>query len=402
MARDKPYRYAKEDKSSTVILIAVLLVLIVVIGGGLLFIISQKGATQVPPTNITNNTPPPPTPTNITNATPTCDDQCLLSRAQSSANFSECQMISSDQLKQQCYESLSNSSLDACEAVSDPAKKSACVTSFAVSMKDIGVCDALANKTSCQLAVNPCLNATDMLLCAAIRDNNPVECQSNDSCILNYSFAKKNSTSCSMISDPVMAKACQSSVTFSDHCADLPAQLNKDQCYQLYATYTNDYLECTQITPESNAQLSCIEYFAAKQQDLTICSYFMLDQRWACLRYYSLATGDLSGCRAIDPLATTNLFQCAFNYSIAYGNPAACEVINITGERSTCYQGSIIYQNQNLDYHYCANVTNFVWGNKCYTEAAKIDNNVSICDLIATDYARQSCKDSYAANKTGQ
>lgn len=404
MARERPYRYAKEeDKSRTVILIAVLLALIVLIGGGLLFLISQKGAVQVPPPSNTTN-PPPVNPTNMTNetnVTPVCDDSCLLGRAEKDMNYSECLPISSDQAKQQCYLYLSNVSLDACKALPESAARDSCATAFAVSMKDTSVCDALTSgKGACQLAVNPCFNATDMTMCVAVRDHDPSKCGTNPACILNYSITMKNATSCGLL-DPVPAKACESAVSDSDQCSDLPTQANKDVCYGLYATYANDYLQCTQITPGSQNSLSCFEYFAARMRNSSICDYFSLDQKWACLIYYSLNAHDISGCYGIDPLATTNRFACAFNYSIKFGDPSGCEAITRSlSEKSTCYQGSIIYSNQNLNHIYCANVTDFVWSNKCYTEAAKIESNESICSLITADFARTSCQDAYTYNKT--
>ncbi len=395
------YRYSKDDKGKTVLFIGILLVLIVVIGGGLLLLISQKGPVVVPPSNVTNQTPPP-TNNTPTNVTPVCDDSCHLSRAQSQANYSQCLLISTDSLKQDCYVSLSNVSLEACQAIGDAGRKAVCITAFAVAGANITLCDSLTvGKAACQYAVNPCVNATDMPLCSAMRDRNPAECQSDADCLLNYSTAMKDQASCSLIADQVLSKACSSSVSFSDKCVDLPAPYQRDACYSLYARYTNDYLECSQITPETNASLSCFEYFAAKNRDKSICNYFMLDDKWACLIYYSLNTQDISGCEGIDPLATSNTFQCAYQYAIKYGDPSACQVISQSlSVTSTCYQGAIIYYNQNLDFHNCANVTNFVWGNKCYTEAAKIDNNVTICNLITTDYAKQSCQDAYAANKS--
>ncbi len=402
MAQPKSYRYNREERNKTIVLIGVLLVLIVVIGGALLLIISQKAPVTQIGQNQTNQSSPPVisvNTTNQTNVTPACDDQCLLGRATSDQSYAECQLISSDAVRQSCYSRLSNVSLDACKALSNSTARDSCVTAFAVAQKDITLCDSLTiSKAACQLAVDPCANATNKKLCAALRDSDPAQCGSDQDCLLNFSLSAKNSSSCALITDQIVAKACASGVTYTDDCADLPLLAQRDLCYQLYATYSNDYLECTQITRDTEYATTCFSYFAAKLGNMSICDYFSLDQKWACLRQYALASGDLGGCEAIDPLASTNRFQCVFNYSIKFGNPAACQAITQSlGEVSTCYQGTIIYSPQNLDYHNCANVTDFVWQNACYTAAAKLDNNVSLCNYITADFAKQSCQDAYAA-----
>ncbi len=402
MAQPKTYRYNREERNKTIALIGVLLVLIVVIGGALIYIISQRAPATVTPANQTNTTSPPViiiNASNGTNVTPSCDDQCMLAKAVSDQSFSECQQLSSEGLRQSCYSQLSSVSLGACEALSNSTARDSCVTAFAVSQNDTTICDALTGgKQSCQLAVNPCANAADKPLCSALSSSDASKCGTDQGCLLNYSLTAKNSSACALIQDQVTADACASGVTYTDKCSGLPQISQRDLCYQLYATYSNNYLECLQITRESSYATDCFSYFAAKLQNMTICNYFTLDQKWACLRQYSLYSGDINGCKAIDPLASTNRFLCAFNYSIKFGDPSACQVITQNlGEVSTCYQGAIIYSNQNLDYHNCANVTDFVWQNACYTAAAKLDNNVAICNYITADFAKQSCQDAYAA-----
>jgi hypothetical protein len=406
MAQDKSYRYKQEDGKQTMLLIGVLLVLIVVVGGALVYIITQKGAPSAPP-NETGRPPVPPPQnvsnvTNITNVTGQCDDQCLLDRAVQNKNFSDCQGISAEALEQDCYGQLSDVSLDACKALSDQAKRKACVTAFAVADDDIALCELLSEgKDECRLAADPCYNAEDKTMCNVLRDNNPSLCGINSTCLLNYSVTKKNSTSCSLIQNTVAATACLSAVQYTDKCSDLSMQAEKDYCYQLFAVYANDYLTCTQITTNSAYALECYSVFAARLHNLSVCDRggFGLNERWACYTNYSLATGDLSGCEEIDELATTNQFRCSFEYAKKYGNPAACQIIGSLASRSTCYEGAIIYSNQNLDWHFCDDVTSFDWRNKCYTESAKLYDDVSLCDNIAEDFAKESCRNSYAVNK---
>jgi hypothetical protein len=137
------------------------------------------------------------------------------------------------------------------------------------------------------------------------------------------------------------------------------------------------------------------DYSICKQDGLS------LNTLWACYINYSLSTGDLSGCKQIDKLATTNLYSCASMYANKFGDPSACELITETlTQRATCYEGSIIYSHQNLNWANCAGITDFNWRNKCYTEAAKLKNDTSICDHASPAYAVQSCRDSVIANQT--
>jgi hypothetical protein len=395
---DKPYRYTQEEAKPPILVIGLLLVLIIVIGGALLVFMTQQPGPEVqpPPTNQTNQT----NQTNMTNVT-VCDDQCLYTRAITDQNVSDCQLISDESLRQDCYYQLSQMSLDACKALTDAAKKQSCMTSFAVAGNDIALCDLItAGRDECRLAVDPCINAEDRALCLALLDNDPSLCGDN-TCLLNYSLTKRNATACELITDTATSKACVSTVKVIDKCYELPTVAEQDLCYQLYATYSNDYIICTDISPGSDYAVDCYSYFAAQRNDLTICDIFQLNERWDCYTHYALVSGDLEGCREVDPLATTHRFNCVFEYAKQYGNPAACEVIEALSTKSTCYQGVIIYSNQNLDWTYCAGVTNFDWRNKCYNEAAKLYDDISICDYTQDGYADEACRIAYEANKTG-
>ncbi|MDD5171662.1 MAG: hypothetical protein PHF60_01350 [Candidatus ainarchaeum sp.] len=397
---EKPYRYGKEEAKPPVLVIGILLVLIIIIGGALLVFMAQKPGPEewVPPQNQTNQTG---NQTNMTNVT-TCDDECLYTRAIADQNVSDCQLISGESMQQDCYYQLSQVSMDACKALTDAAKKQSCVTSFAVADKDIALCDLITvGRDECRLAVDPCINAADRTLCLALLDNDPSLCGSNDTCLLNYSITKRNSTTCELISEAAQSKACVSTVKMVDKCYLLPAVAEQDLCYQLYAVYSNDYITCTDISTGSDYAVDCYSYFAAQRSDLSICDIFQLNERWDCYTHYALGSGDLDGCRAIDPLATSHRFNCVFEYAKLYGNAAACDVIDQMSSRSTCYQGVIIYSNQNLNWTYCGDVLNFDWKNKCYIEAAKLYDNVSLCDYTENGYSGETCRMAYESNKTG-
>ncbi|MFH0884416.1 MAG: hypothetical protein V1861_01780 [Candidatus Micrarchaeota archaeon] len=406
MPREKSYYSKRDDGKHTVVLIGILLILIVIIGAALISILTKNGGGQVTPIPPINTTPQPPDGTNTTNETPitpTCNDQCLFDLAVSEQNASACAAISMSNLSQSCFERLSEVSLDACKEVKNLDKLQVCVTSFAVAQKNISLCDILAQgKDQCMLSVDPCFNASDKNLCKALNAGDPSLCAKDTQCLLNYSMEKKDSDSCSLISDNVVSTACRSAVQYSDKCSSLPADATRDYCYMLFAIYSGDYLTCTQISSNSMYMLDCLSFFAITLGNYTVCDadQLGLNERWACYSNYSLQTGDLSGCQNIDELATTNRFKCSFEYAKKYGDPSACQLIDSQASRNTCYEGAIIYSSENLDYTKCQYVTSFVWQNKCYTESAKLYNDKSLCEQIGEEFAKETCRNAYDANQT--
>jgi hypothetical protein len=410
MPREKSY-YSKGDKGDdgkqTIVLIGILLVLIVIVGAALISILNPKGGpvTPVPP-NTTNTTPHPPDGTNTTNETPIappCNDQCLFDLAITGQNASACAAISGGNMSQACFERLSDISLEACKEVKNPDKLQVCVTSFAVAQRNISLCSILAQgKDQCMLSVDPCINASDKTLCKALLASDPSLCAKGTECLLNYSMEKKDSDACSLISDNVVSIACRSAVQYSDKCSSLPADATRDYCYMLFAIYSGDYVTCTQVSGNSIYMLDCLSFFAVRLGNYSICNAdrLGLNERWACYTNYSLQSGDLAGCRNIDKLASTNLFRCSFEYAKKYGDPSACQLIDSLATRNTCYEGAIIYSNANLDYTKCQNVSSFTWQNKCFTESAKLYGDKSLCDRVTEEYAKESCRNAYDANRT--
>jgi hypothetical protein len=298
---------------------------------------------------------------------------------------------------------MSNVSLAACEAVADGATKQSCITSFAVSTNNISLCGQAANRTVCRLAVDPCADAADPVLCSALDKSDPSLCDSDAACLLNYSFDKGSASSCNLISDPAVATACSATVKNQDDCYGLSLQAQQDYCHELYATYTDNYSICASISSDSSYSLSCLSSFAASLHNFSICNQggLSLDSLWACYINYSLATGDLTGCQQIASLATTNLYTCVSGYANKFGDPAACNLINITlSERDTCYEGAIIYQNSNLNWSDCAGILDADWENECYAQAAILQNDSSICDHATGTGAMQNCLNAYAVNQT--
>jgi hypothetical protein len=219
---------------------------------------------------------------------------------------------------------------------------------------------------------------------------------------MNYSVTTGDASACGNLTETVKSKACSSATLLTDKCTDLTLDSEKNYCYELYAIYSDNPLTCTQINGDNVYSLDCVSYFAGKRKDLSICEKdsLSLNSLWACYINYSLISGDISGCAKIDPMATTNKFACSFAFAKKFGDPTACQLITDSlNQRSTCYQGVILYSNQNLDWTKCAGVVNIDWKNKCYVEAAKLRNDISICDNIESDNGRLGCRDSYETYK---
>lgn len=398
------YRFKEDDSKKTILLIGILLVLILIVGGGLVLLLTQRAPAG------DGQPPPPPPPQNLsnetgdTNATVECGDQCLMDAAVDAKNHSACGLIENTSVAQECYEALAMESLDACREVEDSAVLRDCVTYFAEEESDASLCDLLtAGRVECRLAVDPCIDSEDLGLCMALLNEDPSECGKDTSCLLNYSLTAKDSEACSLIQDGVIIKACQSAVLRSDRCSALYYDAQRDLCYQMFAIYSDDYLTCTQISRNSVYAVDCYSIFAARLGNSSLCvrEDLGLNERWYCLTNYTLLTGDLQGgCGKIDKLAATNLFRCSFEYAKKYGDPAGCQLIGTSSSRAVCYEGAIMYSNQNLDWHYCGAITNFDWMNKCYVESAKIEGDASICDKISDQYSARSCRDSVAANQS--
>ena len=418
---EKPYRFNQNDNAEgrkTIVLIGVLLVLILLVGGALVYIITAR-APPTPPANTTNQTHPVPPPSNGTSITPppsnttnstsnltnvTCDDQCHLANALGSVNASECLKIQNQSVSQGCLLQLSNSSVDACEALQAEAEKDSCLIPFAIARNDSSLCGQLsgAGKDRCMAVFNPCSGASEKSLCEAISSKNPGLCDSND-CIMNYSAATKDSHACGLVNDTVKSKACLSAATGLDHCTDLNLSSQQDYCYELYAVYTDNHLICTEIKWDDMYSLDCDSYFAARLKNLSVCDngLLSLNSLWDCYTNYSMISDDPSGCANIDPLASTSRFQCAFAFAKKYGDPSACVIITDSlAQRNTCYEGAIIYTSTKIDWTKCGGVVDTNYQNLCYTDAAKQYANESICDMIQQDNSVESCKNSFAINQS--
>jgi len=391
-----PPHDAHEDPKHTMYLLGALVIFIVLIAGAFIFLLSQKGGAPDLPGDILN--PPAQNQSPSGNQTPVCDDQCNLDLAKGSGDISYCKEVISPELQESCFEALSSDSFEACTSL--PADKSVdCITAFAVEDSDMSLCELLADPHPCKLAIDPCYDSSDPRLCKAIYEEDPSVCAHDTDCLLEYSFSKRSTDSCDLIQDAARVAFCKAVLTSGSQCSYLPTTPQKDECYQLLGQRIGDHTICQEIIDKMTYGVPCLSEIAVDEADLDVCDQasLPLDGLWACYRAYSLGTGDIAGCERIHEGAPTNRFACAFEYAKKFGDPSACQVIVSTlGSRDTCYQGAIIYSAENLTSAHCGDVTDFNWRNKCFTEAAKKEADVTVCERISEDFARESCIDSYA------
>jgi hypothetical protein len=387
------------------------IVLALIIIGFAAILLLSGGEEELPPVNgngngeipyehyneTVNETEEPPE-----NITEVCDEECLLEKAMMEKDPKYCDWMLNASAALACYEKIAFDNFDACLKVENRSLLYDCIVAEANRTGDISVCDYLIQEDealSCRQTFDPCYyySGTEMRICLALSHEDVSYCESDNKCILNYSLETENSSMCEDISLAAERQACRSYFAGTDMCADLGVQAERYYCWQLYAILSDNKLICTQIeTVDGPYALDCFSYFAAKTEDLSFCRQgpLELNDLWDCYISYSLTTGDLEGCDSIDRLASTHMFECYYEYAKKYGNPHACDLMGDPRYAKTCYVGSIM-NNTNLNFTYCSDIDQEIWKNKCYTESAKVYEDISICDYIEPELEREICIDSY-------
>ena len=399
-AEAKPYEghatpASNSSRSTIMIIIAVMLVLIVIAAGVLIFLFMSSPFVSPPP----QQTPPVANVTaNLTNTTAVqCDDQCMLQNAVESGSADLCLNISDMSLRQSCYMMLSNTSVSVCLDLTNETDQVKCVSDYAVDDGNVSLCSLLSEPgaSACMAAVNPCYadNGSAQLLCFAPASKNYSICGSDEECILNYSRITGTIDACNQL--PLVADqyGCWAEASHMDECANLSIKSQEDLCYDVYAMQTGNSQLCQNITPDNLYQTQCLSYFAVKLGDYKICNEGLaIDNRWNCYINYSLATGDRSGCDAIDPLAGSAEFTCYYDYAIQWGNPSVCgEFAGDPDEMAECFIGAMVTNNTKLNYSYCADINVTSWQNQCYDDAAMLYNDSSICSYLTDQNDQDSC-----------
>jgi len=326
-----------------------------------------------------------------------CDDECNYNLGQT--NMSRCELIVNQTMKEECYDKWAYDSLEACLELSGE-KKEDCIYEHAKKGYNLSICEYAADETDCYIYVEPCYEYSmeERKKCIALKKDDYSYCERSDGCLFDYALDKEDEDACMEITAKADKFACLSILEEKDRCVELNLTANKDLCWQLYATHMEDVSVCFEISDYSSYSLKCFSYFAVKTEDPNLCvsGGFEFNDLWSCYIDYSVGSGDLEGCHRIHELATTNKFSCYFEYAKKYGNPGVCEYLIDTGMKNTCYQGSIL-GNENLQYEYCADIAVDTWRFKCYTEYAKLNDDPSVCDYIEKTNERQACIDNWEA-----
>lgn len=387
------------SKNNTPMLVGLVILAIILVGGLLYLSLPKQLPSQNISVNITNTTQN--LSENSTIPIPICDDSCLFSRALISSSFEDCAKINST-TKQQCFVAISNSSFDACTSVLNYSIKKQCINKFALSRNSTSICDELvsSDRSSCKVAVDSCFGSSNPGVCYAFKFSDPTRCQSDEGCLLNYAQNHSSVAACELIQNRPVSLGCKSAISHNNFCGSLSG-VQSDLCLQVYGGLSNDKSIC-QTIQTSSYSLSCFANVSVSSNDSSVCdnSQMSLNDRWTCHTSYSLSSGDISGCDSIPDLADNAKFQCAFQFAKKFGDPSSCQIIDSISSRIVCYQGSIIYSPQTLDYRKCSNITNYNWMNKCYLESAKTYSDISLCDLIEDTSFRQTCIDAYNTNHT--
>ncbi len=396
MPVNKPtiYRYSSPEektKRNRVIKIGIIgFIIVVIITGLLLFSFFTK-----PPVN-TDIVVPVITKPNVTES---CDDSCFWLKAQETVDTNDCTSISNITKKQLCFVSISSKSLDACKQVSEYNDRKKCVKIHASTTQNIALCSLLeeADKADCILEGDACYyeNESNKPLCKALNKNNASFCQNNDQCIIDYSRQIHSAEACSMVSSRPLKNACSSIVLDKDDCGNLPNEDEIDYCKQVYAIQTNKSTECKFIRSTTGYAVDCFAYFAEQAKKVSFCDGVEILKRWDCYKKYAQETGDLAGCIGIDKFAPIAKEHCFIDTGKIYGNPQACEYLTFdTSAREICFRAAI-QDNTALRSVNCANITNDAWELRCYTNAAKIEKDISVCNSLKQDADVLFCRSNY-------
>ncbi len=402
-------RHNKETKEKLrIIRLGIIVLALIIIGFAAVLLLSGENGYVPPLTNgngeipyehyneTENETEPE------QNITEVCDDDCLLEKALAEKDTRYCEWMSNFSLTLACYETIAFDNFDACLKVENESLLYDCIVDYANKTGNISICDYLIwedEALRCKQTFDPCYyyNGTEQKICLALSHEDVSYCENDNLCLMNYSLETGNSSMCEEISLAAERQACRSYFAGTDMCDDLEAQAERYYCWQLYAIMSDNKLICTQIeTVDGPYAVDCFSYFAAKTNDLDFCKQgpLELNDLWDCYISYSLITGDLAGCDKINRLASTHMFECYYEYAKKYGNPHACDLMDDPRYAKTCYVGSIM-NNTNLNFIYCADIDQEVWKNKCYTESAKLNEDISICNFITPEPEREICINSY-------
>ncbi|VVB98248.1 Uncharacterised protein [uncultured archaeon] len=391
MAKEKDYHFDRYAKFRNRLIFAVLVSLVVF--SLIYFLFLEKDVARIiarighqnGTTAETNAT---------TNATAACGDDCLLKLALTTSNSSYCNNMSAAR-SDECWQIFSNSDISACLALKNYSLLGGCVNDFASFTRNTTLCSYLQpqDRAACVEKVNPpCMNVSlgpDRELCLAYRYNSTSYC-TQSACFLAYAVKRNYPAACANLSSDSERYACESLLSGENRCSFLAAS-KLDYCYQLLAQYSGDYSYCTGITG-STYKANCLLTAAITAKNMSYCALNDLEQLPDCYVNYSIATGDVQGCLALNNTYLTGSRDgCLNTLAKGYTEPAACNYASTVYIKMTCYGDSILTHPENLSLGKCAGVAHPGWQDKCYSAYAKAANDPSICDFVQDSSAKNSC-----------
>lgn len=392
MSSSRKYKYSGKETKEGVKNLRLLaaFIVIVVVAVTAIFMFIEKPI--IPPflnlTNKTNETIQPPQ--NLS-----CDDRCWLDKGIEEKSAYACDQILAVALAQECYEKVSPYSLDACYKVSDLVKKDQCMKENAIASGSLEMCDKLSQQTardSCRKTIDPCYGNATRSLCLAKAKSNVSYCDHDEDCAIQYAIAANDTAACAQFNITSKQQACLSLVINNNECKWLPAQSERDQCYAIYAFWTNQSSLCYSISANSIYAVECYQRFAIQNRKPSECLNTILNSRWDCLYNYSIGADDPTGCTMIDELAAFSKRACFVNYARYNRNPGACALMTEGGDRIGCYQSSIMYNvSIPIEPQNCDAVTSDSWRDKCYQVSAVTNNDVMICEYIGDPAYKPIC-----------
>ncbi len=334
---------------------------------------------------------------NLSNNSMLCDDSCQLQSAIKSKVVSNCEKINNSK-KQDCFEALAIESIDACLKLDNYSQKKNCVELHATKNEDVRLCDNLDpnDAIGCIEKADPCYYKTDeKQLCKALLKNNYSFCEKDEQCLFTFAQKTKNVNACSDIDTVYKQSACASVTLRKDQCISLPKLDEVDACREIYSIETNQSDECGFIRSDTVYAVNCYAYFAERDMNPSVCDGVEILKRWDCYKKYALESGDIQGCIQIDKYAPISKEHCIIDFGKLYGNPQVCTYLDFDpGSRDVCFRAAI-QDNSRLRHEKCANLNSDEWNVRCYTNAAILERNISICDLQENKVDADFCKTNY-------
>lgn len=226
----------------------------------------------------------------------------------------------------------------------------------------------------------------------ALHYTTPSYCNGEEQCILSYATQTKDTAACNLISYTVNKTACKSAVEGIDYCANLSITPQKDLCYQIYGTYTNSIHHCRKISDNDNDYAAaCFTAVAIALNNADVCSNVGLFHIWNCYTAVASATANLSVCERISTFAKGSLDGCYFTYAIKNNYPSACNNVSDIYNRGSCFAITILQNQVDIDPTSCQKIYNPDWKDKCYSRAAYLRNDTSLCNYIVNYQEQNTC-----------